>query len=207
MRKQFNNVYIGSNGTGKTTLLIKIAIAYLEANPSKRILIILKDDDEEKFWDIEEIEKEEVLNFEGVKKLIIESHKDFEYITAQFKSRKDKYGNRLINKFNGLFICDDLGAAMNRRPDDILNMFKRRRQINIDFIWAFHGLRTDVPPAFYTYVNTLCLFRTSDNHTHTMAELPADKAPIFEAVYNRVQEKTETEPHYCEEIIINPLTI
>jgi hypothetical protein len=207
MRKQFNHVFIGSNGTGKTTLMIQIAIDYLTNNPNKRILIIVKDDDEEKFWNIKEISKEEILSFKGVKKLLIENHKDFDYITDKFKSVKDKAGNRFVNKFNGLMICDDLGAAMNRRPDDILNMFKRRRQINADFIWAFHGLRTDVPPSFYTYVNSIFLFRTSDNHDYTMEQLPHAKQEIFETIYNSVQETTETEPHHCEEIIINPLTI
>lgn len=207
MRKQFNDVWIGANGSGKTFLEKKVAFEYASENILKRVLFVLPDDGEESLWSLSEIEKEELIYFEGIKKLILEDENDFEYITDTFKPFIDETGEKRYRRFNGLMVCDDLGVMINRRPQEILKLFKRRRQPNIDFLWSFHGLKTDVPPSFYTYVNHIVLFRTSDAHEYTMQQLPEAKRSEFLEVYQRVQKITETEPHYCEEIILNPLTI
>lgn len=206
-RKQFNDVWIGANGSGKTHQMLQAAFLYATSNEFKRVLFVLPDDGEESLWTLSEIEKEELIYFEGVKKIILDDEDDFEYITDTFKPFIDTDGEKKFRRFNGLMLCDDLGTMLNRRPNEILKLFKRRRQPNIDFIWSFHGLRTDVPPSFYTYVNRLILFRTSDSHEYTMNQLPESKRDEFLDVYRRVQKITETDPHYCEELIINPLSI
>lgn len=207
-RKQFNDVWIGANGSGKTTKLMRLAFLYAMANELKRVCFLLLDDNEEALWELSEIEREELLYFQGIKKMILESEEDFVYITDLFKPViNDITGLKEFRRFNGLFICDDLGSMLKRRPTEIIALFKRRRQPNIDFAWSFHGLRTDVPPAFYTYVNRIVLFRTSDSHEYTMEQLPENKRDEFLDVYRRVQRITETDPHYCEEIILNPLNI
>lgn len=207
-RKQFNHVIIGSNGSGKTYLAMKIAAAYAKSYPNKRILFILSDDGEKKLANIKEITKDQLLSFTGIKKIIIDNQKDFEFIANTFKSYFDESkGVRVQREFNGLMVCDDLGGVMNRRPEEILRFFKKRRQPNIDFLFIFHGLRADVPPSFYTYVNHIILFRTSDNHEQTKKELPIHIRDEFERVYQYVQKKTLTHPHFCQEIVVNPLTI
>lgn len=213
-RKQFNDVLIGGNGCGKTTLQFQIAMNYLEESYSeyfktylKRILFLIPDDAEDKLANVTEIDLNQLESFVGIKKIILDSYRDFGFICDTYKPIKDELGNRVTKKFNGLFCCDDLGTIMNRRPEEILKLFKRRRQPNIDFLWAFHGLRTEVPPAFYTYVNRIILFRTSDNHEPTLKALPEGKQELFMEVYRRVQKISEKEPHYCEEIEINPLNI
>lgn len=207
-RKQFLHLIIGANGTGKTYSVIKIAIAYLTANPFKRVLFILMDDGDSKLWNIEEIEMDELETFEGVKKIIINGQKDFEHIAATYKSYKDELtGERIQKEFNGLMICDDCGSVMSRRPEDILAFFRKRRQPNIDFLFIFHGLRCEVPPSFYSFVNHIILFQTSDNHEETMKHLRSDKREHFQNEYNIVQREALKNPHYCREIVINPLTI
>lgn len=207
LRKQFLILIIGGNGSGKTYLAIQIAIQYLKSYPNKRVLFILSDDGEKKLWEIEEIGLNELNTFQGVKKIIIDSAKDFEFIADNYKSYRDEQGNRVQREFNGLMVCDDLGGAMNRRPTEIINFFKKRRQPNIDFLFIFHGLRTDVPPAFYSYINKIILFQTSDNHEDTMRHLPIDKRKYFEDKYLEVQQLAKTNPHAKVEIIINPLNI
>lgn len=206
-RKQFNDVWIGANGSGKTHKMKELALLYSASNNLKRCLFVLPDDGEESLWKLSEIEKEELVSFEGIKKLILDDENDFEFITDTFKPFINQNGEKEYRRFNGLMLCDDLGTMINRRPKHILRLFKRRRQPNIDFIWSFHGLKTDVPPSFYTYVNRIVLFRTSDAHEYTMQQLPEHKRNEFLEIYKRVQHITETEPHYCEELILNPLSI
>lgn len=207
-RRQLLTLIIAANGYGKTYLQVDLAIQYIEACPEKRVLFVLADDGEDKTAGLTEIGRSELLTFTGVKKYIIEDASDFEYLADLFKSyRDDKTGLRVQRKFNGMMCCDDLGGAMNRRPKEILNFFKKRRQPNIDFLFAFHGLKTDVPPSFYTYVTSIILGRTSDNHNYTKDLLAEDKQDEFEQAYRRVQKETLTNPYYKEEIIINPITI
>lgn len=184
-----------------------MAIKYMESNPLKRVLFAIPDDAEEKLWNIQEIDKEEILYFEGAKKIIIDEEADFDYMAKLFLPEVSETGERIINRFNGLICCDDMGTNISRRPVNILKLFKRRRQPNIDFTWSFHGLKTDVPPAFWTYVNNLILFRTSDPHEYTMECLPENKRDEFLEMYRRVQKISETKPHYCEQLIINSLII
>lgn len=207
-RKQFLDLLIGGNGSGKTTLAIEIAIDYLTQNPFKRVLFVLTDDGESKFWKIEEIGLQELDTFQGVKKIIIDDPKDFEFIANNYRSYRDEQtGVRVQKEYNGLIICDDCGGLMSRRPNEILNWFKKRRQPNIDFLFLFHGLRTDVPPAFYSYINRIILFQTSDNHEETMKHLRSDKREYFEQKYLEVQRLAKDNPHAKVEIIINPLSI
>lgn len=196
-RSQFNHVFIGSNGTGKTTVEIQVAIDYLQNNPTKRVLFVIPDDGEEKLEDVPEITIKELRDFEGVAKFIPDSEKDFDKFLELFSDK--------TYQFNGLFIGDDLGVILSRRPQQVLRLFKRRRQANIDFIWSFHGLRCEVPPQFYTYVNNIYLFGTSDNHEDTLKELPHGKRDAFEEMYFRVQDKAVGQFNYYEELIINPI--
>jgi hypothetical protein len=196
-RSQFNHVIIGANGTGKTTFSFEVAIEYLNQDHRKRILFIVPDDSEEKLDNIEEISFNQIKNFSGVKKFVAENEKIFDKFLEIFADREFK--------FNGLIICDDLGVILSRRPNPVLRLLKRRRQSNIDFLWSFHGLRCEVPPSFYTYVNNIYLFSTSDNHEETLKELPHNKKDSFENMYFRVQKEAENKFNYFEELIINPI--
>lgn len=203
-RKQFNRVLIGGNGSGKTTLEIEIMIDYAKKNKWKRQLLLVPDDGEDKFDDVEEIEAtaQALRTFTGIKKIIVEDVKIFDLI-LQVYTDKSQPG---YSKFNGLLICDDMGVMLSRRPEQVIKLFKRRRQANIDFLWAFHGLSTDVPKSFWGYVSSLILLQTSDNHEDTMKKLALDKQAEFLDIYKRVQVEAKRVPWYCEELILRELT-
>lgn len=204
IRKQFNRVLIGGNGSGKTLLELEIMISYAEQNPWKRQLLLVPDDGEEKFDSIEEIEPtaEALRNFRGIKKIVVENTNVFDLILQTYTDRKAPG----FSKFNGLCICDDMGVMLKKRPDEVVKLFKRRRQTNIDFLWSFHGLHTDVPKIFWGYVSSLILLQTSDNHEDTLSKLPIDKQAEFLAMYQRVQQGAkDIAPWYCEEMILRSL--
>lgn len=196
-RSQFNHILFASNGQGKTTFEIEIAINYLKNDLRKRVLFLLPDDGEEKLYQVKEIEINELQSFKGVAKLFVDSQKIFDTFLDIYSDEN--------NKFNGLCICDDLGGVIGKRPEALYRLFRRRRQCNIDFLWSFHGLHCDAPKGFYTYLNNIYLFRTSDNHEQTQKNLPIQKQAEFFDAYFRVQEKSEEQFNYKEEIIINPL--
>jgi hypothetical protein len=193
MRKQFNHIIIGGNGSGKTTFFIKIAIKYFELNPKKRILFLMPDDSEKKLEKIKEINFEQITKFSGISKMIVDNDKIFSKILDIFGSG---------TPFNGLIVCEDPGVYLGRRPENVLKLFKRRRQTNIDFLWSFHGFNTEMPRSFFTYVNSVFLFETSDNHEWTKKLLPIDKQDEFEEKYKKIQEISKTKKYQCLELII-----
>lgn len=195
MRKQFNHIVFGGNGSGKTTFLIKIAVNYIKANPKKRVLFLVPDDGEEKLDPVPEKFPDDLKNFKGIAKLIIDSDKIFKELLNVFSDKE--------HKFNGLIICDDLGVIIGRRPENILKLFKRRRQANIDFLWSFHGFNTEMPRSFFTYVNKIFIFETSDNHEWTKKLLPVDKQEEFEKTYQLTRKDAVNDIKYkCRELLI-----
>lgn len=179
MRKQFNDIVFGGNGSGKTTFEIKVVLKYLENNPRKRVLFIIPDDSEEKLDVVPEITLDDLKTFKGVAKLVAENDKIFSQLLEFFSDKN--------NKFNGLVVADDCGVFLKRRPENVLKLFKRRRQLNIDFLWSFHGFNTEIPRAFFAYVNRLYIFETSDSTKWTRELLPIDKQAEFDFKYNEVQ--------------------
>jgi len=150
MRKQFNDIVIGGNGSGKTTFEIKVCLEYIKHSPDKRVLFIIPDDSEEKLDIVPEITVDELKDFKGIVKLIAENDKIFSQILDFFSDKKQR--------FNGLVIADDCGVFIKRRPENVLRLFKRRRQLNNDFLWSFHGFNTEMPRSFFTYVNMIYIF-------------------------------------------------
>lgn len=219
IRKQINDVLFGGNGSGKTTLVLQIVADYIEKNPEKRILFILPDDQEKKLRWIEEIPLNGLETFTGIKKMIIEEEQFFgrliDKIAPPHAPKCGYHNGDLCNcgardkglRFDGLMVIDDPNKYMSRRPKDVLRLFVRRRQPNLDMLWCFHGLRNVVPPSFYTYVTRLIIFQTSDDYGPTYDLLPENKREEFLDIYRRVQRIADTEdPHYCEELILRRIT-
>lgn len=197
MRQQRNIVLFGTNGTGKTTVMLNTAIEYLQRNykSGKRVLCCLPDDGERKYDSIKEITLEEhsLNNFTGIKKVFIEDKSDFEMIYKTYTA-KTSLG------FNGLCVFDDLGVLLNRRPEEVLKMLRRRRQMNMDMLWNFHGLTTDMPRSFWGFLTDIVLFKTGDEHTDTMEKLPFDNRKDFEQMYFRVEKEAKINPYYYERL-------
>ncbi len=215
-RKQLCTVLFGGNGSGKTTEELSILLAYADANEEKRSLILVPDDGERKFDNISEIEPTEnaLREFRGIKKLIVDDIKIFDMIlkvyTEPMKKANGAFvtntrGEKVHEKFNGLMICDDMGVMLNRRPENVLKLFKRRRQANIDMLWTFHSLDTDIPKSFFSYVTDVILFQTSGNHQDTLKKIEESKKEEFERVYFEVQEEAKQNPYARKRIILRPI--
>lgn len=197
LRQQRNIVIFGTNGTGKTTVMLETAIKYLEQNfrSGKRVLCCIPDDGERKYDVIKEIPLEEhaLNNFVGIKKLYIEQEKDFGFLYSVYSSRRSA-------GFNGMAVFDDLGVLMNRRPENILKLLRRRRQINMDMLWNFHGLKTDIPLQFWSFVTDIILFKTGGDYKNTMERIDYNKREEFEKMYFRVEENAKSNPYYFERL-------
>ena len=197
IRQQRSVVFFGTNGTGKTTQMLSMGIDYMKKNArfGKRLLCCLPDDGERKYDVVEEIPLEEhsLHNFKGIAKVFVEDKNAFQLIYKSYTAKGKP-------SFNGLAIFDDLGVVLNRRPEEAINMLRRRRQMNMDMFWNFHGLTTDMPRSFFGFITDIILFKTTDDHSDTLEKLPSDKRELFEEVYYRVQEKTKDNPFYFERI-------
>jgi len=138
-------IVIGTNGTGKTTILdqfIKVE--------SNRSLIVAPDD---KDWLhiplIYDITKE-TFQYTGIKRRIWENNLDLDYIVNNFE--------------NGLLVFDDCRSYFKSGNIDtaLHRLMIRRRQAQIDIMVAAHGF-SEIPPKFYTFATDIILFKTCDN--------------------------------------------
>ncbi len=190
--KQFNMVMFGTNGTGKTTEFIDIMSNYIiekeKLGMKKNLLLCVPDDTEKKYDWLPEIEMQDIHGDFGLAKIICNVNLD----KSDKKSRtvyQTIYENYAAKRrqFNGIVCNDDMGVLMSRRPNDILAMNGRRRQMNLDLLWCFHGLTTDCPPSFIKTVTEIVLFKTTDDHKDTMNKISSDKRQSFEDTYFKVQ--------------------
>ena len=197
IRQQRCVVFFGTNGTGKTTQMLTMGLEYMKYNArfGKRMLCCLPDDAETKYDVVQEIplERQSLQSFKGIAKVFIENKNDFQFIYKTYTEKNQP-------TFNGLIIFDDIGVVLSRRPEEVLNMLRRRRQMNMDMFWNFHGLTTDMPRSFFSFITDIVLFKTGDDHEDTRDKLPADKRELFEEVYFRVEEKSKENPFYFERI-------
>lgn len=188
--KQFNTLLFGTNGTGKTTVMLDLFYEYMLAKESlgvvKNGLFLMPDDAESKYDDIPEINVNDLGGNFGIAKIICDVN-----ATSSDKKAKSIYTEIYERyackkrKFDGLIVNDDMAMLMNRRPNDIITMCSRRRQMNLDLLWNFHGLTTDCPKAFWRYVTSIILFKTADDYTDTYEKI--SKPAEFEKLYFEVQ--------------------
>lgn len=172
-------IILGTNGTGKTTLLSNIL-----TQSSQRALIVTPDAAEWLHYPENDLATPDRYNFSGIERHIF-----------------SPYGGSLerIAYFSrGILVFDDcrsyLKAATDERIHDILI---RRRQRMIDVFAVGHGFN-EVPPVFFTFCSDMFLFRTTDNIARRRDCL--QKYDELRAIQARVNTKAKTQPHYNEYI-------
>lgn len=173
-------VVVGTNGTGKTTLVKKIVIDALKRGD--RVLIVVPDDME---WNT------------------------VPFVHPRFTDRIGKYvGARKVVYFpglldvirqrfrNGLVVFDDCRSYFKSSLDDTLHaLLIRRRQQMMDVIAVAHGF-TEVPPKFFTFATHYAIFKTKDNvdrRKNVIGDFEAFKRTVFE-----INQKAIEKPHYYE---------
>jgi thymidylate kinase len=142
VRQSLFFIIVGTNGTGKTTLLNKLI-----SNTGRKALIL--DPDGLEWKDIQEIKPEQAGELKkGYAKILGPSSDDLEH---------------LIDFQNGSLVLDDCRFYLKSRMEEsIRRILIRRRQNSNDIFAVAHGL-TDVPASFYTFATHLVCFKTNDS--------------------------------------------
>ena len=175
-RQAKTDIFVGINGTGKTSLL-KEVITQMN-NSGHRILIVTPDALE---WrDVPTISnklKHHIKTYVGMRRIVY-------------------YDNCLedVQKYfsNGVLVLDDARDYIKAQTDSVMRWLKlRRRQSGIDLFAVFHGL-SQVPPEFFTFTSQMWLFYTTDNlkrrseclEEHLYTEIQNEKQNILKEVEN-----------------------
>lgn len=174
-------VILGTNGTGKTTLVKKLVVNELKKENS-HVLIVVPDDME--WTNIPQVHPkylQRIATYKGARKIIYQPGL-IDIIREHFK--------------NGMVVFDDCRAYFdNSLERDLHSLLIRRRQQMIDIIAVGHGF-TEVPPKFFTFATHYALFKTIDNidrRKNVMSDFDNLKA-----CRNRVNEIAKTKPHHFE---------
>ena len=168
-------ILLGTNGTGKTTLLSEFI-----KNESKKTLVVAPDD---KDWlNIPLIANFQLssLVYNGVRRHIWEENTDLEIISNRFQ--------------NGLLVFDDCRSYFSSGHLDkaLHKLLIRRRQMQVDILVAAHGF-SEVPPKFYTFATDIILFKTCDNIASRKNYIREYDKMLY--AQSSVNIKAETDPH------------
>jgi len=178
-------IVLGTNGTGKTTFLKKLVISELKKKDS-HILIVVPDDME---WNSVEFVHpkfpERIERYVGVRKII--------YYPGLLDIIRERFRN-------GLLVFDDCRAYFTASLDsDLHSLLIRRRQQMIDIVAVGHGF-TEVPPKMFTFATHYALFKTIDNIDRRKNFI--QNYPVMKIAQERINNKSQIEPHYHEVIKI-----
>ncbi len=175
MRRAKMTIILGTNGTGKTTLLRQI----LYASGQKCLVLTPHPNEWTELEDTNLATPADYL-FTGLRRHIIRRN----YTIPRLKYFKQ-----------GIIVFDDCKTFIRPLDPDIEQLLIDRRQNECDVFYVAHGF-TRVPPVFYPYYTEIILFKTLDNIASRKQYL-LNYAQIMEA-QNRVNQKAITNPHHKE---------
>ncbi len=192
MRNPYFIITLGTNGTGKTTIVNDKYIKFELSKPNGKVLIVTPDDTEwTQLQDIKNLQ--DLKTFTGTKRLI--------YQPGYMPVLKEHYKN-------GLLVFDDFRGMEiegKKETDALRRILVRRRQKARDIILTVHGF-TDIIPSFVIkYATHFVIFKTLDN-IKLKKNYFVNYIEMKEA-QERINKKAKTNPHYFEIIEINPLTV
>ncbi len=174
---------VGTNGTGKTTLLQEFVANELSVN--RRVLIVTPHFNEwSNFKDVPIADVEnDIYNFKGIGRIHYSGEDDiFDKIKKQF--------------FNGLLIFDDCRAYIKPNISQYFkNIMISRRQMKTDVICVAHSI-VDIPVSVFYYSPIFILKKTTTT-------FEARKTLLMGDLYNRLNEaqariNKNSNPYYYE---------
>ena len=192
MRMPFLTLIIGTNGTGKSSL-IKNKFIPNELNNNGKVLIVLPDDADEHWINLQTITKiSDFKNFKtGIRKII--------YVPGAMQVIRQNYKN-------GLLIFDDFRGLDIEKKAEIEALRKiaiRRRQAGLDIIIVAHGVTDIIPGFLIRYASHIILFMTLDNiASHKQFFLNYELIRQKQSIIN---EKAKQNPHYYQIIQLRSL--
>lgn len=175
-------ILLGTNGTGKTTLLQRIL-----AGSRQKSLVITPDDIEwRQCGEPLALATPDDFTFSGIRRHIFDP------------ARRGGTLDRLEYFRRGVLVFDDCRAYLHAATDErIRQLIIRRRQRMVDVFAVGHGFN-EVPPVFFTFASEIILFRTTDNIARRRNCLK-DYDRTLEA-QTRVNRRAASQPHYFEVI-------
>jgi ABC-type Mn2+/Zn2+ transport system ATPase subunit len=174
-------IILGTNGTGKTTLLENVLL-----NSDQKSLVVTPNDIEWQNYEAVDLNTASDFNYTGIRRHIFNPDKKNGTLT------------RLEYFKRGVLVFDDCRAYLGAQTDErIRQLIICRRHRMIDVFAVGHGF-TEVPPVFFTFATDIILFRTTDNIIRRKNFLKDFE--LMERAQHRVNQKTKTETHYCEHI-------
>lgn len=170
-------IIVGTNGTGKTTLVKKL----IDAN-GRKVLVV--DPDGIEWGSLATIEPYQVDKIKQGKRarIVGPTPGDLAYLTGFSE---------------GSLVLDDCRFYVKARIEEsIRRTFVRRRQRGIDIFAVAHSLN-EVPPTFWTFATHLILFKTTDNPERLKHNLPGFEERISS---NLKAINSHKNPHYMRVI-------
>lgn len=184
---------LGFNGTGKTTFIRETLEELLLRSRSTgrrlKVLIVTPDDTEWQDYPENLLETPDDYVYEGIQRHVWQD---------SFAGEK-KYSLNRISKFNsGIIVFDDCKVYFGDiLPQEIINLFVRRRQRSLDVFFVGHGFTT-IPPRAFTYYSDAFLFRTVDNIDRRKDCI--NNFDYFKKCQAEVNEKAKRNPYYHKRI-------
>lgn len=143
-------IIVGTNGTGKTTLVRELI-------GDKRTLVV--DPDGLEWGDLPMIDVDDIDRIKEGKKarIVAPNYKDMAELTRYM---------------NGNLVLDDCRYYIKSRIEEgVRQVMVRRRQKAVDIFAVAHSLN-EVPPTFWTFASHLVLFKTKDNPERLKQNIP-----------------------------------
>lgn len=170
-------IILGTNGTGKTTMLRHI----LDSSPQRALIVTSH---VEEWTDLPENN--------------LATPQDFLFQDRQRHIIRRGYTIERLKHFKqGILIFDDCKTFIGDKNAALEELLIARRQLELDIFYIAHGF-TRVPPLFYPYFSDLILFRTKDNPSSRKKDLLQYKE-IME-VQKRINQRAQQDPHYYERL-------
>lgn len=187
MRDAYLTIVLGTNGTGKSTIVGKQFIDIELKNQNGRVLIVTPDDSEwQHLTEVKNIK--ELSSFTGIKKVI--------YTPGTMQVIHNKYKN-------GLLVFDDFRAfdiEKQTEKEALRKIAIRRRQKSRDTIIIAHGFTDIIPSFLLKYASHYVIFQTLDNIK--LKKNYFINYELMERTQAEVNQKAKTKPHFCKLIEI-----
>lgn len=191
-RVAVSDIFVGINGTGKTTAAKKLITNMVQRG--NRALIVTPD-----YTEWQEVRlitsRGELQDFAGVRRIVCDGS-DKKYV-------KETFEGILANYRNGILVLDDARVYVQAQATQFMITLQiRRRQFGLDIFSMFHGL-TQVPPIYFTFCTNLFLWYTQDNIKRRNEYITHEIFKRIEEAQKRIAQKVATNPHYNERIVID----
>lgn len=180
---------LGFNGTGKTTFLRNLLEHMVQSAMTQgrrlKVLIVTPDDTEWQDYEENRLETPDDYVYSGIQRHVW---------TDSYAGEKHYSMQRIAHFSNGIVVFDDCKVYFGDiLPQEMINLFIRRRQRSLDVFFVGHGFTT-IPPKAFTYYSDAILFRTVDNIERRKNCI--NNFDYFRRMQQHVNKKAVKEPHY-----------